>query len=118
MTILNAVEALRKAMLANDRASLLSLTHPKLSWGHSNGVIETQQETVENLANKVFVFPELEFSDNMVTVSGDLAVVRNIMSASTAHQSEAPGKVRISVLLIWQHVDGNWKLLARQACKV
>ena len=37
-----AVEALRKAMLAADKAGLEALVSDKLSYGHSGGVIESQ----------------------------------------------------------------------------
>lgn len=46
-----AIETLRKAMLDGDSLTLLRMTDPALSYGHSKGKIENQQVFVSNLAS-------------------------------------------------------------------
>lgn len=111
------VEALRNAMLANDGQELDRLFASELTWGHSNAHVESREECLQNLANKVFVFPTLSFSGFDYTSQGEVVVVRHRMEADTAHQHEEPSHVDISVILVWVQSGGDWKLLARQACK-
>jgi ketosteroid isomerase-like protein len=110
------VEALRKALLAADKAQLEQLTAPELSYGHSDGRVQNQAQFVAGVLNRKAVIKSLTFPDLTVTVAGDAAIVRHIY----ASESEIAGKtnnIRLGVLAVWQKQDGNWKLLARQGFK-
>lgn len=115
--IKDAVEALRQAMLAADKAKLESLTADQLSYGHSAGKLETKAEFIDVIASKKTVYKMLEFTDVVVTVVGSAAIVRhNWTGVSVSDGKESPSK--IGVLQAWTKVDGAWKLLGRQAFKV
>ena len=49
--VADAVENMRKVMLAPDKAALENLAADELSYGHSNGLIEDKAAFVENLAS-------------------------------------------------------------------
>jgi ketosteroid isomerase-like protein len=108
-----AVEALRKAMLAADKAGLEALVSDKLSYGHSGGVIESKAQFVEVIVSKKTVYKTITLSEPSATVAGNNAIVRHIFSAETESGGKA-GSARVGVLQVWQK-DGGWKLLARQA---
>src|SRR5690242_4772069 len=108
-----AVEALRQAMLAADKAKLEALTHDQLSYGHSSGKVETKAEYIEVIASKKTIYKKVALLDPSVVVAGNNAVVRHRFTGET----ESGGKANtpdILALQVWQKSDGNWRLLARQ----
>lgn len=111
------VERLTEAMVQADAATLKSVTHSQLDYGHSSGRVETQQEFIEGLTSGASDFVKIDLQEQKITVSDDVAVVRHNLIAET-NDSGKPGTVKIGVLLVWQQVDGEWKLLARQAYKI
>jgi ketosteroid isomerase-like protein len=112
-----AVETLRKAMIDPDKAILEKLTMDELSYGHSSGVVQTRQEFIEALTSGKSDFVTIELSQQTVKVVGKTALVRHVLTGTT-NDGGKPGTVKLSVLLVWQEVKGEWKLLARQAVKV
>jgi len=112
----SALEQLRKAMVDGDSAMLMSLTLPALSYGHSGGHVDDQAEFVQKIVSGKSDFVAIDISDQHLTLSRDVAVVRHKFHATT-NDSGTPGTVDLSVLLIWQKQKKSWKLLARQAVK-
>lgn len=113
-----AVEKLRKAMIAADKATLESLAAKELSYGHSTGLVENRAEFVDQFVTRKTVFLDnLKFSDQTIRMAGDAAIVRHRLTADT-NNNNVPGKVDIIILMVWKRQNGEWKLLARQAAKI
>ncbi|WP_114752409.1 nuclear transport factor 2 family protein [Pleomorphovibrio marinus] len=112
-----AVEELREAMLNGDRAKLTSLSSKKLTYGHSNGVIENQEDFVQALASGDSNFTSINLSEQSVDISGNVALVRHNLSGTTHNKGADPADVNLGILLVWQKEGKSWKLLARQAFK-
>ncbi|MBP0491746.1 nuclear transport factor 2 family protein [Pararoseomonas indoligenes] len=112
--VAEAVEALRQAMLSADRAKLEAIAADALTYGHSSGRVENKEQFVAAIVEGRSVFRTITLTEQTVAVSGDVAMVRHILSADTADGGK-PGTVRIGVLLVFQKQAGGWKLLARQA---
>jgi ketosteroid isomerase-like protein len=112
-----AVENLKKAMIDGDKAGLEKITSDKLSYGHSSGKVEDKATFVDNIVSGKSDFVTIELTNQTVSVSGDAAVVRHSLSATT-NDNGNPGSVKLNILLVWQKQKGQWKLLARQAVKV
>ena len=112
-----AVENLKKAMVDGDKAGLEKITSDKLSYGHSSGKIEDKATFVDNIVTGKSDFVTIELTNQTVSVSGDAAIVRHTLSATTNDNGNA-GSVKLNILLVWQKQKGQWKLLARQAVKV
>lgn len=112
-----AVEKLRKALLLGERAALQQIVSDRLSYGHSSGKVESKAEFVEQLVSGRSVFASITISDQRIVVDGNTAVVRHILSADTADAGKMPGSIQLSVILVWTKVNGEWKLLARQAMR-
>lgn len=115
--VADAVEQLRKAMVDADSTMLDKLTLLKLSYGHSGGHIDDQKEFVQKIVSGKSDFVTLEFAEQTVSVSNNVALVRHKFNATT-NDNGKPGEVHLAVLLIWQKQHGDWKLLARQAIKM
>jgi len=115
--VADATEQLRKAMIDADSAMLQKLTLPKLSYGHSGGHIDDQKEFVQKIVSGKSDFVTLAFPELTISISKNTAIVRHKFNAVT-NDNGKPGEVHLAVLLIWQKLHGDWKLLARQAIKV
>lgn len=111
------VMELRRAMIDADGKALRALTSEKLSYGHSNGLVEDREAFVRKLVTGESDFVNMEISDQTVAVSGQTAIVRHRLDADIK-ESGKPNKVRLQVLLVWQKQGGDWKLLARQAIRL
>ena len=115
--VADAVEQLRMAMVNPDKAVLEKLTSGKLSYGHSSGLVEDQKVFIEKLASGQSDFVSIDLTEQSISISEKVAIVRHILAAKT-NDGGRPGEVRIRVLLIWQKEKGGWKLLARQAVRM
>jgi ketosteroid isomerase-like protein len=115
--VANAVEQLRKAMVDADSVMLDKLTSPQLSYGHSGGAIDDKTVFVQKIVSGKSDFVTMEFPGQTISVSKNTAIVRHKLNAVT-NDGGKPGEVHLAVLLVWQKLHGQWKLLARQAVKV
>lgn len=117
--VADAVEQLRKAMISADGALLDQLASDELSYGHSNGNIQSKQEFISSFTSGESVFVSIEVSGQKVQIIGNTAIVRHILSAETNDKGKGPGSVKISILLVWiNDEEQGWKLVARQAVRV
>lgn len=115
--VANAVEQLRKAMVDADPVKLDKLVSPKLSYGHSGGHIDDKKEFIQKIISGKSDFVTMEFTEQTISISKNMAVVRHKLHATT-NDNGKPGEVHLAILLIWQKQRGDWKLLARQAIKI
>jgi ketosteroid isomerase-like protein len=115
--VANAVESLRKAMIDGNREELQRIVLDKLSYGHSGGYVDDKKEFVEKLASGASDFVTIDLSEQTISISGNTAIVRHKLNATT-NDSGKPGEVHLIVLLVFQKDHKEWKLLARQAVKV
>ena len=111
-----AVEKLRKAMVDPDKKELESLVMDELSYGHSSGQIDDKALFVEKLVSGKSDFVSIDLVDQVITVTGNVALVRHKFNAKT-NDNNRPGEVHILVLLVWKKEKAGWKLLARQAVR-
>jgi ketosteroid isomerase-like protein len=112
-----AVESLRKALLTADKSQLEKVTAEQVSYGHSDGRVQTKAQFIDGVMTRKAIVKSITFPELSIAVVGDAAVVRHLYES----ESETDGKptnVRIGALQVWQKQDGTWKLLARQGFKL
>jgi hypothetical protein len=115
--VAQGVETLRKAQLEADKAKLAQVTSDQVSYGHSDGRVETKEQFIHGVMTRKQVVKSLAFPELKLSVVGNAAIVRHIFLA----ESELDGKAtttRIGALQLWQKQDGTWKLLARQGFRL
>ncbi|SDA94549.1 protein of unknown function [Algoriphagus alkaliphilus] len=114
----DAVQKLKTAMLAEDAETLKKLTSENLSYGHSSGVIETQDEFVAVFASKKSDYQKWDISDQTITFQGKkLAIVRHNVLGEIASNGNV-NTLNLGLLMLWVKEKGEWKLLARQAFRI
>lgn len=112
-----AVEQLRTLMVTPDQKGLEDLAHKDLSYGHSNGKVESKEQFVHTLVSGRSDFRKIALRDQKVVISGNTAVVRHTLEADTFDGGVA-GSIRLHIVLVWVKEKKSWKLLARQAVKL
>lgn len=115
--VTQAVEALRKGLLEPDKAKLEQVTAAQLSYGHSDGRVETKEQFIDAVMTRKQVVKSLAFPELKVAVVGNAAVARHIYLSDSERDGKAT-TTRIGALQIWQKQDGGWKLLARQGFRL
>jgi ketosteroid isomerase-like protein len=115
--VADAVETLRKALFEANKAKLEQVAAPQISYGHSDGRVETKEQFINGVMTRKQVVKSLAYPELKVAVVGNAAIARHLHLS----ESELDGKAtttRIGVLQVWQKQDGGWKLLARQAFRL
>jgi len=110
-----AVEALRKAMVAGDKAALEKLAMDELSYGHSSGRLENKAEFIATLTSGKAGFSAIELGDQTVNVVDKIALVRHVFNGTRRKEGD---KMKLAILTVWLQQPDQWKLLARQAAKL
>ena len=116
-TVKQAVEALRKAILAQDKPKLETLTAEQLSYSHSDARVEDKVKFIDGVMTRKAVIKSIDFPNLTVAIAGNNAIVRH----QWVSESELDGKVtntKIAVLQVWQKQDSGWKLLARASYRL
>ena len=98
--------------------SLNDLTSDVLSYGHSNGDIQTKRGFVDSLATKNWKFLELNITDQTIDVHGNTAIVRQKLFGVHQKGTTEPGKLALGVLMVWKKEEGKWVVYARQGFKL
>jgi hypothetical protein len=111
------IENLRAAMVSPTEEMLTNLVSDPLSYGHSNGVVETKEEFIVSLVSGKYNFLNIDLSEQTIEIIGNIGVVRHNLFAETHDKDKPESTIKLKILLIWEFREGQWKLLARQAVK-
>lgn len=115
--VADAAERLRVQMVEPDKARLGALVASELSYGHSGGKIDTRGSFIDDSMTGVSDFLSITTTDQTVVV-GDTALVRHTLAGETHDKGKDPGTVGLKIVQVWKKLDGQWKLLARQAVRI
>ena len=112
--VMAAMESFKKAMIGRDKATLDKLLSDDLMYVHSAGQVETKAHFIDVIGSGKSVTEKLEFTDPVVHVYGNTAIVRG--RVDLWHSST--NIVHMDVLHVWVKGDGGWRMVARQATKL
>ena len=114
--VAQAIEALRKAVLGQEKPQLEALCANQLSYGHSDGKVENKAQFIEGVMTRKAIVKSITLSDQTIAIVGTDAIARHML-ASESETDGKPTSTKISVLQVWQQQGGAWKLLARQSVR-
>ena len=115
--VTQSIDTLRRGILEQDKAKLDQVAASQISYGHSDGRVETKEQFINGVMNRKQVQKSLKFPELKVTLVGNCAIARHIYLG----ESELDGKqstTRIGALQLWQKQDSGWKLIARQGFRL
>lgn len=109
---------LAKALLERDSVALNTLLHKDLTYGHSNGWIESKQDVINDLFNGTLVYQQIiPEATPTVHIYDKTGIVRETISVTVVVAGKAM-TLKLKVLQTWIKVGNEWRLLARQSVKV
>ena len=110
-------ELFNNALLTKDTNLIKQLVHKQISYGHSNGWLQTKQDLITDFATGKIEYTKIEEGEKSFTKTKQAIAVRNISKVEGVVNGYV-FSMSLQVLQVWKKVKKNWILLARQSVKV
>jgi hypothetical protein len=104
------------SMLVKNDTNLANILDDKVSYGHSNGWVETKQDIIRNLSSGQMKYVDIKEDSVTTSMDNDLAQIRFVAMLTYALDGKET-TIRLKVLEVWRNKKGNWLLYARQATR-
>jgi hypothetical protein len=117
MFVKQAAAKLEKALVVKDTVTLKQLLHKNLSYGHSNGWVQSKEDVVKDLVWGKIVYRKMESRDPQWTTGSDWATLRTTTDLDFLMDGKE-GVLKLHVLQVWMKTNKGWQLLARQSTKL
>ena len=115
--VMMKMENLRNALLSKDSVALSNLLADDVTYGHSSGLIQTKTELIRSIVSGEQDYKSIEPSNMIVRIYDNAGVVNTKVKASVIYQGK-PIDLNMAVTFTWVKINGEWKLVARQAVKL
>lgn len=113
----DAMQKLDKALLQKDEVVLKSVLHKDVSYGHSNGWIQSKDDIVSDLKNGKLTYNSIENNSSaIVRIDKRFATVKTNTNAEGAVNGTA-FKLTLHIMQFWIKTKKGWQLIARQSAK-
>jgi len=113
----NAMQQLDKALLQKDETVLRSVLHDDLSFGHSNGWIQSKNDILSDFASGKLTYNKIENNSSaIVKISKGYATVKTNTNAEGVVNGTA-FKLTLHIMQFWIKTKKGWQLIARQSAK-
>ncbi len=110
------IKEFHQALVKKNTVSINQQTDKAMSYGHSNGWVETKAEMIRNLETGYLSYRSFKEDSLQVTINGNVAHARFIADIEvTLNQKD--GQYHLKVLEVWVKKGNRWLLFARQAVK-
>ncbi len=112
----STLKEFHQALVNKNKVSINQQTDKALSYGHSNGWVETKKELIEHLESGYMEYNSFREDSIKVEVNGNLAHARFIAEIN-ATMSGKEFTFQLRVLEVWVKKGKRWVLFARQAVR-
>ena len=110
------IKEFHQALVNKNTVSINQQTDKALSYGHSNGWVETKTDMIKNLETGYISYQAYKEDSITVLINGTMANVRFVADI-TATMKAATNSYHLKVLEVWVKKGKRWVLFARQAIK-
>ncbi len=111
------MQQLDKALLEKDEAVLKQVLHKDVNYGHSNGLIQTKNDVLNDFKSGKLVYNKIENnSAGIINISKKWATVKTNTHAEGTVNGTA-FKLTLHVMQVWMNTKKGWQLFARQSAK-
>ena len=114
--LISTIKEFHQALINKNTVSINQQTDKALSYGHSNGWVETKTEMMKNLETAYISYQDYKEDSISVLINGNMANVR-FNAAITATMKATTTTFHLKVLEVWVKKGKRWVLFARQAVK-
>ena len=105
-----------QAMINKNTASINQQTDKALSYGHSNGWVETKAEMIKDIETGYIVYHSCKEDSISILMNGNMANARFVADVSATLKG-ATATFHLKVLEVWVKKGKRWMLFGRQAVK-
>lgn len=118
VSLKKAMADLDKALINKDEKTLTQILNADVSYGHSNGWVQTKTDIINDLKSGKLSYDKLEnISENVVAINNNWATVRTTTNAE-ARMNENSIQIKLQILEVWIKAKTGWQLIARQGIKL
>ena len=114
--LIAVVQAFHQALVNKHVVSLNQQTDKALSYGHSNGWVETKKELISNLETGLISYQGFKEDSIEVNIHANVANVR-FKAEINASMNGASSSLKLRVLEVWVKKSKRWVLFARKAVR-
>ena len=113
----DAMKKLDKALLEKDATTLKAVLHKDLSYGHSNGWIQSKDDIMNDFASGKLNYNKIENNSSaIIKISKKYATVKTNANAEGSVNGTA-FKLTLHIMQFWIKTKNGWQLIARQSAK-
>lgn len=109
--------SLKNSLIAKDSVTLMYLLANDVTYGHTNGVIQTKAEIIRSVMSGEQDYKSIEPSNMDIRIYENTGVVTMNSKVSMNYQNK-PLDMNMFVTLVWIKSKNDWKLVARQSVKL
>ena len=114
----NAMQQLDKALLQKDETVLKSVLHKDLSYGHSNGWIQSKSDILNDFKSGKLAYNKIENNSSVIIIiTRDYATVKSNTNAEGVVNGTA-FNLKLHIMQFWIKTKNGWQLIARQSAKL
>lgn len=111
------MQQLDKALLQKDEKVLQTVLHKEVSYGHSNGWIQSKNDILNDFKSGKLVYNKFENNSSaIVSISKKYATIKTNSNAEGTVNGTA-FKLTLHVMQFWIKTKKGWQLIARQSAK-
>jgi hypothetical protein len=115
--LIATVKEFHQALVNKNTISINQQTDKALSYGHSNGWIQTKADLIKDLETGYISYQGIKEDSVTVTMNGNMANVR-FLGDYKATLKGAASNFRLRVLEVWVKKSKRWVLFARQGIRI
>ena len=105
-----------QALVKKNTVSINQQTDKALSYGHSNGWVETKTDMIKNIETNYISYNSIKEDSLNVVINGNMANARFTADINVTLNGNV-GQYHLKVLEVWVKKGKRWLLFARQAVK-
>ena len=111
------IKEFHQSLVKKNIISINQQTEKALSYGHSNGWVETKTEMIKNLETRYTSYKSIKEDSLQVVISGNVANARFVGDYEVSLNGGNAVVYHLKVLEVWIKKSKRWVLFARQAVK-
>lgn len=111
------VMALHRGLVSGDTSVLHHLLDDQLTYGHSNGWIESKRELITNNFARKIIYQSISEDNISLQIKGSTAIAR-FHAIIKGLAGDKSFHLKLHVCQTWIETTNSWKLMARQAVKL
>ncbi|MEO6612430.1 MAG: nuclear transport factor 2 family protein [Chitinophagaceae bacterium] len=110
------IREFHQALVNSNTVSINQQTDKGLSYGHSNGMVETKTDLISNLETGSMNYNSYKEDSVQLIINGNMANARFVADINVTLNGNN-GIYHLKVLEVWVRKGKRWLLFARQAVK-